>query len=580
MALDPIEEIKTRFDIVDIIKEYIPLQNAGANFRARCPFHQEKSASFMVSASKQIWHCFGCGEGGDLFTFVMKHESLQFGEALRLLAQKAGIQLESQDPRLKDEKSRLYDCMSAAVDFFHLGFLKSPRALHAREYAAKRGLSEDIIDEFKIGYAPGDENLLYQYLLGKKFLASEMLNCGLVLKRAQGYQYYDRFRNRLIVPIRNLHGAVVGFGGRLLEEIKDAPKYLNSPQTALYDKSRIVFGLDKAKYEIRKTDEVILVEGYMDFLALYQAGIKHVVATSGTALTVEQIRLIKRFTSTLLFCFDSDAAGSQATVRGIEHALSEGMNVRIIELPRTEDGVSKYKDPDDCIRASKDDWAQAVKDARSFVQFHFDRTMNTTVITDGYAKRKAVHHMLGIIRLLAERVEQDHWIKKLAQELFLSESVLWEELTKGAKQATQKISPAPQKVAQPKEQGQSIQMLFLSFCIRFPSMCQEVMNDIDNEMIDHELDKMVYEQFKNNQEPSGKECEERYNLLSLLAEKEYEFLSEKNALEIGLQLADKIRDEYRKRKIDELQTLMADAERTNNSEAVQRYTQEFSKLKH
>ncbi len=426
MALDPIEEIKSRFDIVDIIKEYIPLQNAGANFRARCPFHQEKSASFMVSASKQIWHCFGCSLGGDIFTFIMKHESLQFGETLRLLAQKAGIQLESQDPRLKDEKNRLYDCVSAAVDFFHLGFLKSPRAAHAREYAAKRGLSEESIDEFKIGYAPNDENLLYQYLLGKKFLASEMLNCGLVLKRVQGYQYYDRFRNRLIIPIRNLHGAVVGFGGRLLEEIKDAPKYLNSPQTALYDKSKIVFGLDKAKYEIRKTDEVILVEGYMDFLALYQAGIKHVVATSGTALTVEQIRLIKRFTSTLLFCFDSDAAGSQATVRGIQYALGEGMNVRIIQLPLDEHGKSKYKDPDECIRANTNDWAAAVASARSFVQFHFDRTMNAAVLTDGYTKRKAAQHMLGIIRLLSERVEQDHWIKKLAQELFLSESVFWE----------------------------------------------------------------------------------------------------------------------------------------------------------
>lgn len=576
--LDPIEEIKTRLDLVDLIREYIQVQAAGANFKARCPFHQEKSASFMISPSKQIWHCFGCQEGGDHFSFVMKQEGMEFGEAIRVLAQKAGVPLEQQDPRLKTQKNRFLDVLDCATQFYHLGFLRSPKAASARTYVESRGLDAACIDEFKIGYAPGDGSLLYQYLLSKKFQAGEMSSVGLIIKKEQGYQYHDRFRNRLMIPIRDVHGQVVGFGGRVLEDTANAPKYLNSPQTQLYDKSRIVFGLDKAKHEIRKADAVILVEGYMDFFALYQAGVRNVVATSGTALTQDHIRLLKRFTSHFLFSFDMDAAGGNATIRGIEGVLREGMDVRIIQLPRDEKGKPLYKDPDECIRKNSDDWHASVKNAQSFVQFHFDRTVTSAALSDGYAKKQAVRHMLGIIKLLSDRIEQDHWVKTLAKTLFLSENLLWEELSGEMKkiQPGLKISETSPSPTRNENTQNPLHMILFSFLVLYPTHQGRITNIVDASMFDDSQARDMYE--KIIRQEKEEEFKKTLDLLILYSEKEFGECSEQEAIESACAVAEKIRNEYIKRRIQTLQHMMIDAEQRNDKVAVEEYAREFSQL--
>ncbi|OGQ47928.1 MAG: DNA primase, partial [Deltaproteobacteria bacterium RIFCSPLOWO2_02_FULL_47_10] len=297
--MDPIEQIKQRIDIAELVREFFPLQLAGSNYKARCPFHQEKSASFMVSVPKQIWHCFGCNDGGDIFTFIMKIEGLDFPEALRLLAERAGVKLERQDPRVASEKNKLLDLLNLSSRYFHQALLKSPKATHAREYLERRGIDSALIDEFGIGYSLSDGDHLYQFLISKKCTPQDIVLSGLAIQREQGYGCYDRFRDRIMIPIRTVHGDIVGFGGRILSGDEKTAKYINSPQTQLYDKSAIVFGLDTAKHEIRKQDSAILVEGYLDFLAVYRSGMKNVVASSGTALTSEQLKLIKRFTHNL-----------------------------------------------------------------------------------------------------------------------------------------------------------------------------------------------------------------------------------------------------------------------------------------
>ncbi|MEK7122567.1 MAG: DNA primase, partial [Patescibacteria group bacterium] len=390
--MDSIEEIKSKLDIIDLIREYAQLSQAGGNFRARCPFHEEKTPSFMVSRAKQMWYCFGgCNEGGDIFKFVMKQEGMEFGEALRFLAQKAGVVLQERDPRIQGQKVRLQDLMAAATNYYQQALERAPQVEHARLYLATRITDPALIDEFGIGASLPDPSALSDYLLSKKYTANEIMQAGLALQKERGYGLLDRFRNRVMIPIKDMHGNVIGFGGRQLEEGQGA-KYINSPQTFLYDKSAVLYNLDMAKHAIRTEDRAIIVEGYMDVFAVWGSGMKNVVASSGTALTVQQIRLLSRFTKHVFFSFDSDAAGVAATQRGIDLALHEGMDVRII--------VQAYKDPDECIKADREEWRRSVENAVPFIQFRMDTVLIPDAMNDAYKKKEAVRHILQSITLL------------------------------------------------------------------------------------------------------------------------------------------------------------------------------------
>lgn len=589
--MDPIEEIKSKLDIADVIGEYLSLQNAGGNFRARCPFHDEKTPSFMVSRAKQIWHCFGgCNEGGDIFRFVMKQEGMEFGEALRYLAGKAGVQLDRQDPRLSGQKHRLMDLLDHAANYFHQALEKAPGAAGAREYLTARLLDPTIIDSFSLGYSLPEQSALSSYLLSKKFTANEIMQAGFAIQKEQGYGLIDRFRGRIMIPIRNLQGAVVGFGGRILKDEPNMAKYINSPQTVLYDKSAILFGLDSAKQEIRKIDAAIIVEGYMDFFAVYASGMRNVVASSGTALTLEHVRLLSRFTKNLLFSFDMDAAGTKATMRGIEIALAEGMNVKIIRISRNDDGSLKYKDPDECIRADVTAWKQSVNDAVSFMEYHFDTLLTPAALSDGYEKRKFARQLLQSIHLLSDRIEQDHWIRRLGARIGISESILWEEFKAMTRAPSAPKSPTPEKKVQPDEKGDARQELLLAALLKKPDAISDIARIVPAVMIQSQALRDVYEALyalmqtlQETPDMIGEMVEKNCtgdvpDTLRLLADKEWGDISQNDLGRVIQTLASAIRDTYIRTEITRLQGRMRDAEQRGDRAAMEEYAKQFRNL--
>lgn len=452
--MDSKDEIKSRLDIVDLLSGYIKLTPAGtANFKALCPFHNEKSPSFMVSRERQIWKCFGCGKGGDIFSFVMEMEGVDFKEALKILAEKAGVRLKKQDPKTLGQKERTLECIDAASRFFHQVLLNAPQAEHARDYLNNRGVTYETIDLFRIGYAPDSWDSLYNALRKKGFFEREIIACGLIAKRQQGSGYYDRFRNRIMFPINDINGNAIAFSGRILDLHAANPssggkdssipsgegpgcvsdnhqaKYINSPQTILFDKSRIIYAMDKAKQEIRKNDLAIVVEGQMDVISSHQAEIKNVIASSGTALTSEHIQIIKRYTDNIALCFDNDTAGKNAALRAVDLALAAQMNIKIIK-------ITGAKDPDECVKKNPNDWIRAINEAPLFLEYYFSEVFDKVDLKKVEDKKNAAKKLLPLIAKISDKVEQTHYLQKLANNLNIPDSILRETLTKVRKTAS------------------------------------------------------------------------------------------------------------------------------------------------
>jgi len=423
MPQDNIEEIKNKIDIADLIQEYIQLKPAGTNnYKANCPFHNEKTPSFMVSKDKQIWHCFGCGEGGDIFGFIMRMEGMEFPEALRVLAKKAGVKLQYQDPAISNQKTKLLDICKAAAAFYHKILLDHPKAQFVRDYLVKRQVKNETVDTWKLGYAPEAWDTLNKYLVERGFKEEDIFLAGLTLKKDRGVGYNDRFRHRLMFPINDIHGNVIGFGGRWLgEEKENVGKYINSPQTLIYNKSYVVYGLDKARQEIKKQKLAVVVEGYMDCLSSHQAGVINVVASSGTALTPEQVKMLKRYTNNLAFAFDQDIAGDAAVKRGIEVAWQAEMNTKIIHLPEA-------KDPDELIQKNAAAWPEAIKKAQSIMEYYFATTLKNADLQKVEDKKEIAKTLLNIIAKLADPIEQTHYLQKLASILKVEERILRDKL--------------------------------------------------------------------------------------------------------------------------------------------------------
>ncbi len=352
-----VDMIKERLDVADVVGEYVPLKRVGAHFKGLCPFHQEKTPSFIVSPQKGIWHCFGCHKGGDVFTFVQEIEGIDFAEALKMLAERAGVELRSTRLRqgygeAKQGKQRLLELLSLAAKFYHTILMQHSAGRKAKEYLQERGVKEETMREFEIGYAPMKWDSLQQFLSSKEFRVEEMIQAG-VVGEGQSGKSYDRFRGRIMFPITDVQGRVVAFGGRIVpwHATGEEGKYINSPETSLYEKRRIVFNLSRAKAQLRHQEPCVVVEGYMDAVLLTQVGIKNVVASSGTAFTPEQIALLKRYTSTLHFSFDADSAGEGATIAATQEALAAGMRVATIVLPAGQDPADvAARDPSQAVR--------------------------------------------------------------------------------------------------------------------------------------------------------------------------------------------------------------------------------------
>jgi len=440
-----VDEVKARVDIVELISGYVTLRKSGRNYTAICPFHSEKTPSFVVFPETQTWHCFGaCATGGDIFTFIQKRENLDFPEALRLLAQRAGVALEPpSEKRTAEEqlKQRLLEVNAAAAQYFHNLLLAADQGQIARDYLARRGINQETIERFQLGYALDNWQALSDHLRMRGYQQGDLLAAGLVIEREDGSGAYDRFRGRLIIPIRDVRGQVIGFGARTLDP-EGVPKYMNSPQTPLFNKSGVLFGLDMAKGAIRAQGLAVIVEGYMDVLQAHQAGIGNVVASMGTALTEAQFGLLKRMTKNFALALDADTAGDQATLRGLAVAR-ETLDREIVPVP-TPRGLIHYEsrldasisiitlppgqDPDDVIRESPERWAQLVSQALPVVDYYFRVVTADLDLTTAKGKAEARRQLMEIIREIGDRVEQTHYVQKLARLVRVDEGVLWRDL--------------------------------------------------------------------------------------------------------------------------------------------------------
>jgi len=426
--MGPVDEIKSRLDIVEFIKGYLKLEKAGANWKALCPFHTEKTPSFFVSPSRQMWYCFGCHKGGDAFKFLMELEHLEFPETLRILAEKTGVELKREDPKIRSERIRQLEILEAASKFFQERLAAAPEA---RAYLDGRGLKDETIAEFGIGFAPpGWENLL-EHLINAGFKAPEIEKAGLAIKKESG-GFYDRFRSRIMFPIFDAQGRIVGFTGRIFgreseimnqgQEIVEA-KYVNTPESLVFSKGRVLYGFHKTKHEIRRQNAAVLTEGQMDFLMAWQSGIRNVVATSGTALTSWHLGTLKRLCETLYLAFDMDEAGSQATERGIMMASQQGFNLKIIELPRGKDIADFALEAGGAL---KDVIGQAIP----VMEYYFAKSLKDLPDQNddssaGLEKKKEIAaYILPRIKMLKSPVDQAFWLEKLSQKLGFSPEVL------------------------------------------------------------------------------------------------------------------------------------------------------------
>jgi len=424
-----IEEIKSRLDIIELIGQYIKLRKTGVNFSALCPFHSEKTGSFFISPARQTWKCFGCGKGGDIFTFVQEIEGVEFGDALRILAAKAGVELKKRAPqidqKLKTQRQRIYDLCELAAKFFEKQLKASARGQAAKKYLLDRGISEKSILEWRLGYAPETWQGLRDFLASEGYTDEEIIGAGLVVSNDRG-RVYDRFRGRIIFPIFDFNSQIVGFGGRIFENRNEngspppspqggtmvsEAKYLNTANTLLYDKSRILYGLDRAKVAIRRQNRCVLVEGYTDVIMSAQAEVGNVVASSGTALTETQLKILKRFTDNLVLGYDMDLAGDSANRRAIDLALSLGFNVSVARPP------FEGKDPADVIALDPREWQKTVASPKTIMEFYFERAFAAGDKETAPGRKKIVEFILPAIKIIPNAVEQAFWLQKLADRL-------------------------------------------------------------------------------------------------------------------------------------------------------------------
>lgn len=434
--LTPVDEIKSRLDIVEVIKEYTNLKQVGANWKALCPFHNEKTPSFMVSQDKQVWHCFGCGEGGDIFTFIEKIENVDFMEALRILARKANVELKEFNKKELSQRARLLDIHKEAARFWQKK-LFSEEGKEARDYLKSRGFAKEIVLKWQLGYAVESWDSVFNFLRERGYSEKEIIISGLVLSSEKNKRPYDRFRNRLIFPLFDHNGQIVGFTGRVLDKDAATAKYVNSPQTPIYDKSSVIYGLHLAKAQIKERGQVVLVEGNTDVISSHAAGVENVVAVSGTALTKQQLDLLKRYTDTLVVAFDQDNAGVKARERSIFLALREGFVVKVALLPEGHD-------PDSLLRESPDEWRRVIAQAVNYVDYYFQKTEDEYDLNDAQGKKKAAKLMLSILSQIPDKVELEIYLQKLAGLLGVPPNVLKEAMPKVEKSnktdSTQSVS--------------------------------------------------------------------------------------------------------------------------------------------
>lgn len=497
--MDAVEEVKSRLNIEDVIGEYVELKRAGRNFRGLSPFSNERSPSFMVSPDKQIWHDFSSGKGGNVFSFVMEMEGLDFKGALELLARKAGIDIEQYRTAGggsgTKQKERLYEALELATKFYQTQFKGNKVAL---EYVlGKREFTKDTALEWRLGYSPNGGTALVDFMKAHKFSESEIKLAGLSSQRYHGLA--DMFRGRVMIPLADAQGRIIGFTARLLADEPNAPKYINTPQTPLYDKSRHVYGLHLAKEAIRRQLYVVITEGNLDVIASHQAGVKQVVATAGTAMTEQHLKLLSRFTNDIRLCFDADKAGLNATERAIPIASKVGVNLSIVTIP-------SGKDPDELIKQDKAVWEDIITKPQPALDWLMDRYKAQLDLSSAPGKRQFSDVLLPVVRSLADPVEQDHYLNQIAKTLEIGRESLVSKMGQTeAKVVLRKPKAAPVISPAEKADSQKVSGHFMSLMFVQPSL-RNLLKAVQQDMLASDEDRQMADFLRQQPEFSVKKA--------------------------------------------------------------------------
>lgn len=590
--------IKDKIDVVDLIGEYVQMKPAGINHKGLCPFHQEKSPSFMANRERQSWHCFGCAKGGDIFTFVQDIENMSFVEALNFLAHRAGVVLDKKNNGLEtSQKNRIKEINAQAARFFHNFLTKMPQSKDALDYLYKRGLSASTIEEWKIGFVSDQWDLLTQYLLKKGHSIDDLVAAGLTIKkdgqaRQLGKGFYDRFRGRIMFPIWDVHGLVLGFTGRILVATeKTGGKYVNTPQTLVYDKSRIVFGLNFAKKEIRDKDLIVMVEGQTDVISAHQIGMKNVVASSGTALTEHQINLLKRYSNNLNIAFDADLAGQAAAKRGIDLALEAGINVKVIKIP---DGQGK--DPDECIKQNPDNWLQAVKNAQHIMEWYLNKAVVGKNMRDLKQKQLVVDEVLPEISRVPYAVERDHWMRELAGLVGVDVSVIREDITRLSHKLkphyssvqVEEVVKSGEKSGQKSSRLELLSERLIMLLLRYFGISNLDLKPLATIFTHNPLYEEVINLYTTLKSSGVDSLRQKYqavetkenpiDLLLMKGELEFSATTAEEAAKEAVYLVEEIITETTKKKRKEFQVEIAQAEKDGDQEKLKDFSQKFQSL--
>jgi DNA primase len=517
------QQIKNSVNVVDVINDYVRLTKKGANWSACCPFHQEDTPSFFVNEQKQFYHCFGCGASGDIFDFLQNRERIDFVEAAKILANRAGIPWPELEKSNSQWRERLLEINKLAADFYHYVLFNLSAGKSGLDYVKnRRKMSDELLKEFKVGFAPDQKDLLLKFLKKRNYTEREMLDAGVIA--GQYAPYYDRFRGRVVFPISNHLGQVVGFTGRILDDSKPLAKYLNTAQTALFNKSNLIYGLTQAKEAIRQSQQIILVEGQMDVLKAHQFAYKNVVASSGTALTTDHLRILKRYSDNLVICFDNDGAGEKATQRAIALAWPLDFKIKIIQIPE-----SCGKDIDECLEKNPEQWKKLLAEPMSVWDFYATRWDKVGRELDDLKVIKA--EFFSLLNMLGPGVDQEYFLDKYAQKYNVSFEILKEEYSKkkmvsavGSESETKQSqgdfgTPALAMSSQANYIGPEDHALSLIIALQFKMSLEEVIAFLPLEAFTNSFLSELYKQIiiyytNNNSKTFGHDFNQQFNNFS------------------------------------------------------------------
>lgn len=570
--MDAKEEVRERINIEDVIGQYVQLKRAGRNWKGLSPFTQEKTASFMVSADKQIWHDFSSNRGGDVFSFIMEVEGLDFRGALELLARQAGVDLSVYDKpgtkNLSSKKDRLKKLLEVSVDFYQRQLVGNAVAI---DYVSKkRGFNRQVVQDFAIGYAPETDKLI-DNLLNKGYSRQELSEAGMLNSRGSAL-----FRERMMVPLSDSQGQVVGFTGRLLRDIDGAPKYLNTPATILYDKSRQVFGLAQAKQAIRASNYAVIVEGNLDVVSSHQAGVKQVVATAGTAMTEQHLKTLKRLTADIRLAFDADAAGLAAAERAIGLAQNVGVEVSIVSLP------GGAKDPDELIKKDPAQWQSAIEQHKPAIVWLIDHYISEVDITSAKGKTTVSNKALQVITKLNDPVERDHYLQELSGQIGISETTLTERLqqlkTPGVKLKTVKVANI-----EPESYAHEDYLLAL---LTVEPTAQDIAKKLEVDDFHGEERRMLFRYLRDDPKPfklskmpkTLHEIETYVKIVLFKAETRYDEMSGQDRLVEAVSLVKRLKSQHLKQTKQTLLTKLRQAEAEDDESAIASLSEQLNNL--